>query len=153
MSLDEDIHILGRVRLFGSFSPEKLRLLAFGTERLKLRPGRKLFQEGQKADYAYIILSGNILLFRENDKARKFIYHVGPGTMLGEMALIIHTSRPTSAVVEGETEVLRISRSIFRRIIEEYPDLAARIHDCISCNMLNFIRDIEKMAPRFANPV
>lgn len=40
MALDDDIRILGTVGLFESFTPEQLRLLAFGAERLVLRAGR-----------------------------------------------------------------------------------------------------------------
>ncbi|MBA8836809.1 cyclic nucleotide-binding domain-containing protein [Ochrobactrum sp. RH2CCR150] len=151
MALDDDIRILGTVGLFESFTPEQLRLLAFGTERLVLRAGRELFREGQSADCAYIVVSGNITLFHDADEGRISIRPVGPGAMLGEMALIAQTSRLTGAVAEAETEVIRISRSIFRRILEEYPEVAASLHGHISRNLLELISEIEKVAPRLTN--
>ncbi|MDH7784087.1 CRP-like cAMP-binding protein [Ochrobactrum sp. 19YEA23] len=151
MALDDDIRILGTVGLFESFTPEQLRLLAFGAERLVLRAGRELFREGQSADCAYIVVSGNITLFHDADEGRISIRAVGPGAMLGEMALIAQTSRLTGAVAEAETEVIRISRSIFRRILEEYPEVAASLHGHISRNLLDLISEIEKVAPRLGN--
>ncbi len=151
MALDDDIRILGTVGLFESFSPEQLRLLAFGAERLVLRAGRELFREGQSADCAYIIVSGAITLFRESDEGRVTIRPVGPGAILGEMALIAQTTRLTGAVADVETEVIRISRSIFRRILEEYPEAAASLHAHISRNLVELIGQIEKVAPRLAN--
>ncbi|MBJ6135085.1 cyclic nucleotide-binding domain-containing protein [Ochrobactrum sp. Q0168] len=151
MALDDDIRILGTVGLFESFTPEQLRLLAFGAERLVLRAGRELFREGQSADCAYIVVSGNITLFHDTDEGRISIRPVGPGAMLGEMALIAQTSRLTGAVAEAETEVIRISRSIFRRILEEYPEVAASLHGHISRNLLELISEIEKVAPRLGN--
>ncbi|MEL4069038.1 cyclic nucleotide-binding domain-containing protein [Ochrobactrum sp. GPK 3] len=151
MALDDDIRILGTVGLFESFTPEQLRLLAFGAERLVLRAGRELFREGQSADCAYIVVSGNITLFHDADEGRISIRPVGPGAMLGEMALIAQTSRLTGAVAEAETEVIRISRSIFRRILEEYPEVAASLHGHISRNLLDLISEIEKVAPRLGN--
>ncbi|MBV2141916.1 cyclic nucleotide-binding domain-containing protein [Falsochrobactrum sp. TDYN1] len=148
MALDDDIRILGLVGLFESFTPEQLRLLAFGAERLVLRAGRELFREGQSADCGYIVVSGNITLFHETDAGRVAIRSVGPGAMLGEMALIAQTTRLISAVAEGETEVIRISRAIFRRILEEYPEAAASLHAHISKNLLQLISDIERVAPR-----
>lgn len=147
MALDDDIRILSTVGLFESFTPEQLRLLAFGAERLVLRAGRELFREGQSADCGYIIVSGNITLFQETEGARVKIRTVGPGAMLGEMALIAQTSRLTGAVAEEETEVIRISRAIFRRILEEYPDAAASLHAHISRDLLQLISEIEAVAP------
>lgn len=149
MALDDDIRILSLVSLFESFSPEQLRLLAFGAERLVLRAGRELFREGQSADCGYIVVSGNISLFHDTDEGRITIRPVGPGAMLGEMALIAQTSRMTGALAEEETEVIRISRSVFRRILEEYPEAAASLHAHISRNLLQLIADIEKVAPQF----
>ncbi len=148
MALDDDIRILGTVGLFESFTPEQLRLLAFGAERLVLRAGRELFREGQSADCAYIVVSGAITLFRETEAGRAPLRSVGPGAMLGEMALIAQTSRLTGAAADGETEVIRISRSIFRRILEEYPDVAASLHAHISRNLTKLIAEIEQVAPR-----
>lgn len=147
MALDDDIRILSTVGLFESFTPEQLRLLAFGAERLVLRAGRELFREGQSADCGYIIVSGNITLFQETETERVKIRTVGPGAMLGEMALIAQTSRLTGAVAEEETEVIRISRAIFRRILEEYPDAAASLHAHISRDLLQLISEIEAVAP------
>ncbi len=151
MALDDDIQILGMVDLFGSLSPEQLRLLAFGAERLVLRPGRELFSEEQSADCAYIIVSGMITLFRDIEGARITVRTVGSGAILGEMALIAQTSRLTSAVADVETEVIRISRSIFRCILEEYPEVAASLHSHISKSLVRLIGDIENIAPRLAD--
>lgn len=152
MALDDDIRILGSVSLFETLLPEQLRLLAFGAERLVLRAGRELFREGQSADCAYIVVSGSISLFRETEEGRITIRSVGSGAMLGEMALIAQTSRLTGAAAEAETEVIRISRSIFRRILEEYPEVAASLHAHISKNLIDLISQIEKIGPRFKAP-
>ena len=149
MALDDDIRILGTVGLFESFTPEQLRLLAFGAERLMLRAGRELFRDGQSADCAYVVVSGNITLFQETSDGRVPLRSVEPGAMLGEMALITQTTRPTGAVAEVETEVIRISRSVFHRILEEYPQAAASLHAHISRDVTDLIRQIEKLSPLF----
>lgn len=151
MALDDDIHILSTIELFGAFSAEQLRLLAFGAERLVLRPGRELFSEGQSADCAYIVVSGSIVLYKEVEQNRVPIRTVGPGTILGEMALIARTSRLTAASTETETEVIRINRSIFHRILEEYPEAAVSLHDYVSRSLTTLIADIEAVAPRLTN--
>lgn len=149
MALDDDIRILGTVGLFETFTAEQLRLLAFGAERLVLRAGRELYRAGQSADCAYIIVSGNITLFHEVNGGRVPIRPVTPGAVLGEMALIAQTNRMTGAIAEVETEVIRLSRSMFRRILEEYPQVALALHQHISRSLTSLVRDIDSVSHNF----
>jgi CRP-like cAMP-binding protein len=102
MALDDDIRILSGVRLFEGFTPEQLRLLAFGAEPMRLPAGRKLYREDDVADSAYVVVKGTIGLFRENDGARVPVSTVGHGAVLGELALIADTTRLTSAAAETD---------------------------------------------------
>ena len=93
MALDDDIRILSGVRLFESFTQEQLRLLAFGAETVRLSRDRKLYREDDGADTAYVVVSGSISLFREQDGQTIAMGTAGPGSMLGELALIVDTRR------------------------------------------------------------
>ncbi|MFC4626526.1 cyclic nucleotide-binding domain-containing protein [Daeguia caeni] len=150
MALNDDILILSTVDLFASFTPEQLRLLAFGVERLVLRAGRELYQEGQNADCGYVVVSGQISLYRDTQQGRLTVRTVTKGTVLGELAMIAQSARLTGAIADVETEVIRISRSIFHRILEEYPEVAIKLHQQISRNLLALIDEIERVAPRLA---
>ena len=150
MALDDDIRILSSVSLFQGFTQEQLRLLAFGAEGLKLSAGKELFQEGADADSAYVVVKGKIALYRERDGQRVIVDHAGPSIMLGELALIAETSRLTSARAELDTDLIRLNRKLFRRILEAYPDLALMLHDHFVDQLQTLIRRVESLAPRFA---
>jgi CRP-like cAMP-binding protein len=149
MALDDDIRILSSVKLFQGFTPEQLRLLAFGAEATFLQAERKLYREDDEADSAYIVVSGLIALYREQDGERIPIGTAGPGSMLSELALIADTRRLTSASAAADSEVIRLSRKMFRRILEEYPDLAVQLHARILEEFQQMIARIEELAPRF----
>lgn len=151
MALDDDIQFLSTIGLFEAFSAQHLRLLAFGAERMVLRTGRELFHEGQSADCAYIVVSGSITLFHEGKQGRVNLRSISTGAVLGEMALIAQTSRLTGAVADTETEVIRLSRSIFHRILEEYPELAASLYLHISNNLNEMVEQIDKLSSRFSD--
>ncbi|MBZ9671461.1 cyclic nucleotide-binding domain-containing protein [Mesorhizobium sp. B2-1-8] len=150
MALDDDIRILSAVRLFEGFTQEQLRLLAFGAETTLVQADHKLYREDDVADSAYVVVSGRIVLYREQNGERVPIGKVGPGTMLSELALIADTNRLTSASAEIDSEVIRLSRKMFRRILEEYPELAVKLHQRISEEFHEMIRRIEELAPRFS---
>ena len=150
MALDDHIRILSAVRLFEGFTQDQLRLLAFGAEAMRLPPERKIYREDDEADSAYIVVKGRVSLYREQDGERVEITSVGPGAMLGELALIADTRRLTSAEAATDAEVLRLNRSMFRRILEEYPDTAQALHTRITEDLQALIRRIEKLGPHFA---
>ena len=150
MALDDDIRILSAVKLFQGFTQEQLRLLAFGAENTFLQAERKLYLEDDEADSAYVVVSGLIALYREQGGERIPIGTAGPGAMLSELALIADTRRLTSASAAADSEVIRLSRKMFLRILEEYPELAVQLHDRILEELQQMIARIEELAPRFA---
>ena len=119
MALDDDVRILSGVKLFHGFADEQLRLIAFGAERIRLPAGRRLFREADEADSAYVVVSGGVRVFNEDKGQKAPLAIVGAGALLGELALIADTRRLTSAVADSDTEVLRLDRRSFRRILEE----------------------------------
>ncbi len=148
MALDDHIRILSGVRLFAGFTPEQLSLLAFGAEAMRLAAGKKLFREDDDAHSAYIVTRGRIALFREHDGQHVELDTAETGSVLGEMALIADTRRLTSAEAATDAEVLRINRSMFRRILEEYPETAETLRAQIIEDLQALIRRIEKVGER-----
>lgn len=150
MALDDDIRILSGVKLFEGFTSEQLRLLAFGAERVKLPADRKLYREDDEADSAYVVVSGEIAIYREVDGQRVPVGTAESGAMMGELALIADTKRLTSAAAETDAQLLRLNRTTFRRILEEYPDLAVRLHRRIFEEFQDLVRSIELLESRFS---
>lgn len=150
MALDDDIRILSGVALFEGFAPDQLRLLAFGAERLDFQRGEIVFREGDKAEAAFILAEGTIELFRERQGKQVSVGTLEPGALIGEYALITITQRPASAVAAGGVSLLKVDRRSFRRILEEYPDLAVRLYRRIATDFQTMVDEIDRLAPRFS---
>jgi len=54
---------------------------------------------------------------------------VGPGTLLGELALLTETMRPVTATAVEPSTVIRIPRMLFLKMLEGYPEAALRLRD------------------------
>lgn len=141
MTLDEDTRILSGVELFRGFTREQLRLLAFGAETISLAAGRKLFVEGAPADCAFIVVTGEIALYREKNGKREIISVGRRGAMLGQFSLIAEGDRLTGAIAQTDAQVIRLGRTMFLRVLEEFPELAADLHQRI-------VEDLEHMLER-----
>jgi CRP-like cAMP-binding protein len=149
MALDDDVRILSGVGLFESFTREQLRLLAFGAESVQLSAHDELFAEGEAADCGYVVVSGRIGLFRDNDGRRVAVGRVGPGALIGEYALISSSRRLTGAVALVDSDLIRLNRKPFHRILEEYPDIAIALHKRVAADFQALVANIERLAPRF----
>ena len=153
LTLDDDIRIIASAQIFDALKPEQLRLLAFGAERLRFNAGRKIFRDGDRADCGFVIASGRINLIKTLDGEDHVIKTVEPGNILGEMALLTETNRLTSAIADADTEVIRINRALFARMLSEYPETAAAIHAELSKRLKDFIAEIARLDRQFSGDI
>jgi len=150
LSLNDDIALLSLVPLFADIDDDKLRLIAFGAERRRLNRGQQLFREGAPADCAFAIASGSFSLTRSQvDGGVEAVDTVGRGTLLSELAMISFVERKFTATAEEDSEVIRINRPLFRRMLEEYPEVAVVVEARIKDNLQTMIRNMQKLAPKF----
>ncbi|WP_417671188.1 cyclic nucleotide-binding domain-containing protein [Roseibium sp.] len=129
MSLAQDIAILQQIPMLADFADDQLRLLAFSAESMDYRDGMTLFDQGERADGGLVVAEGEVSLqlrqqngFEETDVA-------SAGALLGEAAMLVDTVRPCRAVAKGHVRIIRVRRALFKRMIQEYPELAQRLFD------------------------
>jgi CRP-like cAMP-binding protein len=150
LSLNDDIALLSLVPLFADIDDDKLRLIAFGAERRRLNRGQQLFREGAPADCAFAIASGTVTLTRNLvDGSVEAVDTVGRGTLLSELAMISFVERKFTATAEEDSEVIRINRPLFRRMLEEYPEVAVVVEARIKNNLQTMISAMQRLAPKF----
>jgi CRP-like cAMP-binding protein len=125
MALKDDIALFQQLSIFEELSDEHLRLLAFGAERRRLEKGHVLFRQGAAADSAFVVTKGKLKLsMHSSSGSERFIGETGPGSILTEIAMIADAERHFTATATEESEVIRISRMLFHRMLEEYPEVA-----------------------------
>lgn len=121
------MELLRQVPLLSEFPDEQLRLLAFSAENVSYRDGEVLFSSGERADAGLVVASGAITLESDDGSVKPVTF--GPGSLIGETALLVETRRPARAVASGASEVIRIRRALFKRMLQEFPDIARRLFD------------------------
>ena len=147
MSLEEDFRRLSRIPLFSALEPEAMRLVAFAAETRILRAGDVLFRKGDPADSGYIVLSGSIALDAA-DRGGRAVGVVGRNGLVGELALLAELTRPVTAVAREPSTVLKVPRSLFHRVLQEFPRSAARIRATLSQRLSTFVAELQRFAAR-----
>jgi CRP-like cAMP-binding protein len=141
MSLDDDIAFFERVPTFAVLGKQALRILAIGAETRRLSSGAVLFYAGELADGGYVVQEGSLLLepgTPSDGKEASF----GPGTLVGELALLTDMVCPATATAKEPTVVIRISRSLFKKMLEGYPAAAEKLRDIMAARLNAWEREL-----------
>jgi CRP-like cAMP-binding protein len=67
LDLAEETDLLRKIPMFAKMETSKLKLLAFASEIVSFDTGDTVFQSGESADYAYVIMSGSVDIVTETD--------------------------------------------------------------------------------------
>src|SRR6201998_1423505 len=138
MSIDDDVALLERVPTLRLLGRDSLRMLAIGSEQRTIYSGEYLFRQGEAADSGFILHGGP---FRTDDGAGAQT-PAGPGTLIGELALVVAMQRPSSATAMENSVVIRIARSLFQRVLESDPAAARRLRDEFAVRTSQLASDI-----------
>ena len=141
MTLNDDIALLARQPRLSLMERDALRLVAFAAESRILRAGDVLFRSGEHSDGAFLIISGAVALLSQDD-GRPADDVVGPGTLIGELALFANVDRPVTAIAREPTQVMRLARSVMRRVLAESPESAQAIAQAIEQRLQDFTGEL-----------
>ncbi|MCI0465430.1 MAG: cyclic nucleotide-binding domain-containing protein [Beijerinckiaceae bacterium] len=151
MGLEEDISKLARNPAFAAIEPEALRLIAFSAETRTLRAGDILFRRDEIANDGYLVLTGSIAIDPSGIGAATARIVRPPG-LIGELAILTQTRRPATAIAREPTAVMRISRQLFHRVLQEFPESASRLQQSLSERLLQFTSEIGSVRRAWLTP-
>lgn len=125
MAIEDDIALFSRVPTLNLLGAAALQVLAIGAEQREYGFGERLFEEGDPADSGFIVRHGAFRV--ASDDGHEAI--AGQNVLIGELALVVPMARPATATALEPSSVLRISRSLFQRVLESHPEAARRLRD------------------------
>ncbi|HXJ09764.1 MAG TPA: cyclic nucleotide-binding domain-containing protein [Burkholderiales bacterium] len=101
------------------------------SEMLRFEAGRTVFKEGDPGDTVYVVLDGKVDL----RVAGRLVETVGPGGVLGEMALIEQAPRVATATARTACDLQPISEARFMSMIQQTPHFALQIMKVIASRL------------------
>lgn len=115
------INFLQRVGPFTALTLAEIRNLAFEVDIIKVKAGEILFQANSPADACYLIMNGKIAIEPadngEHPTAGSERIILSAPEIFGETALLFKTVRHKTARVDSDASLMRLSRSVFDRLI------------------------------------
>jgi CRP/FNR family transcriptional regulator len=120
---------LAHVNLFVGLDKKELRHIASSCQERKFPSGSVLMQQGDTGTGLFVITSGHVKVTRTADPEHpeEDLSAMGPGEVLGEMALL--DDLPRSATVTAVDDVVALLLPIweFRTIVHGNPGIAVKL--------------------------
>ena len=114
------------------------RALFFSEEgRVYLPAGTIIVREGERGDEMFVVLEGELSISRHG----KQIDYLGPGMVLGEMAMIDNRPRSATATTTTPCSLIRLDRAGFRDLVSRSPEFALRVMNIMSVRTRRLIEE------------
>jgi CRP-like cAMP-binding protein len=115
---------LKRVSWFQDLDQRSLEAISNAAVEQTYQPGQLIMRQGDTGVGAFIVRSGKVEVVQERDGKEQKLATLGPGDVVGEMALLDEFPRSASVRAVEPTTALGIQRWHFKGILESHPQLA-----------------------------
>jgi CRP/FNR family transcriptional regulator, cyclic AMP receptor protein len=105
-------------------------------EAYNCSPGSVIFEQGDPAQYLYLILKGKaIISYKPYDGPRLVLTRLKDGDVFGWSAVVGGINYSSSVTSESILESIRIRRERLREIVTNHPDVSRIIIDRLALNV------------------
>lgn len=120
--------LLARVPLLSDLEEDELQRIAQVAIPRSFPKGARVFHEGDTSDACYVIRSGEVRVTREHPDGRAIaLATLGPGELVGELAMIDGGSRSASVEALTDVELLAVSAADMRSLLERNAQMTAKL--------------------------
>lgn len=130
------------VPLFSGLSPTSFATLVHKLDAWEAEPDALIVGEGEEGETVFVVVRGRVRIERLlADGSSAVLAHLGPDSFFGEMALLSKRPRAASAIAEGKTELLEISRAVLEELARHDPSVTVALESFCKARLLeNFAR-------------
>jgi cyclic nucleotide-binding protein len=124
----EKMFALGEAPIFAHLTLEGLAELAHASVDAEYMPGQTLCREGEQGNEVFILLGGEVMIFRGYGADEQLMHTEGVGSLIGEIAVL--DPAPRSATVRAGAKgvhVLCLNGDAFREVINANPAIGSGI--------------------------
>lgn len=141
-ALPERLARLQRLPLFATLDARELRIVEGLLHERDYLEGEVIFDEGEEGQAIYFIFSGKVLICRQGRPRDGFIAELGPGTSLGEQALLDHAPRAAQARAASACKLGVLFRAEFDNLLETDGKIASKIAIQLARHLSRRLREV-----------
>lgn len=121
--------VISQVGIFSTLDKRDVQLIAKSCQERSYPAGAMLFKQGDGGVGLYVLKAGHVRVMqaRHPDRAEEELAVLGPGDVLGEMALLDDLPRSASVIAIEDVTALLLPVWDFRVAIRDNPEIALRL--------------------------
>lgn len=120
--ISSDFKILRNSELFAGMNHKVVKLFAYLSPRRQYKAGDILLKQGANADQAFILVKGKIDITINHRDQEITLQQLSENSILGELCLLAPFQWFFSARAVTDLDVIIIERTVFQKVIEQYPE-------------------------------
>jgi len=138
---------LKQSRLFGKLNDRQLERVYSHSKLIKLDEGQLLFVQGQDVDFFYLVLNGQIKLYRmSSDGQEKIIEIVPQGEIFAEALMFMdQPNYPVNSAALSQTLVVGIDAKDFKAMLRESVDTCLLLLGDMSFRLRKLVYEIDTL--------
>jgi CRP/FNR family transcriptional regulator, cyclic AMP receptor protein len=141
------IDVLKKTPLLAALAEAELCSLASRASCRRCGRNELLFSEGEPCKGLYIVATGLVRIFKVSPSGREHVLSLdGPGASLAELPVFDGGAYPASAAATKDSEVIFISRSDFRSLCLERPEVAFKLLEVVGGRLRRLVGIIEELS-------
>jgi CRP-like cAMP-binding protein len=122
---------LNKSPLFAALESDGRRALAKQAKYRWVTGGDKVIQEGTRGDTFAIVKSGKLVVDASFEGKTRRLATLGPGSVVGEVAVVMGTPRTANVTAEGDVELFEFFGSDIEPLFERYPGLRKKLQELV----------------------
>lgn len=148
-TVDERVDFLRNSLLFPETSPETLVEIASKLEDVEFQADETIFQSGDAGDFMYFVKKGQVRVHNNN----RDIERLGVYDIFGEMALLDSKPRMATVTSVEKTDLLRLDKTSFEKLINERIEVAQGIIHVLSRRLRLHDQELEETRDSLENVI
>ena len=138
-----------RVPLFSALEEAELEELLRVCLTREFPPGSQVIHSGETAESFYVILSGEVKIYKTSSQGDEQILHMyGPGQTFGEAAMWANIKIPARAETLTNSTIMIVRRKALKTLIEKNADIALAMMAGLSGKLCEFNQLIAQLSLR-----
>lgn len=147
--LEKNVELLAQLPIFQGLTHHQLGMIADCGSKAFFQAGDAIVREGEQGEVAYMILTGKASCFIRN-RNETFEEDLWPGTLIGELAMLVETIYPITVVAKERVRALAIHREAFREVMERDPAIAQHMSDMLLARLSGLVEQLRTVDEKLA---
>jgi CRP-like cAMP-binding protein len=123
LTLTQRVDLLAAVPLFEGLSKRQLRGIAHVAIADSWSAGSRIMAEGSQAKFCCVLVEGRVEVVKGGHR----VAQLGPGDIVGEVALLDPGPRTATVMAVTDVTAVRLARTAFVEVVTEDPRILLRI--------------------------